>query len=181
MSDGTSTTTFVSPVNNLCVVRENARRKPLGENGDFINTPGKRSQFIDGRLVVSDPEELQELRESDSYEKLFFELGSEPGRAGASTAELHRRIMDLTFAGDYAAIADILVGERTNLSRPDVIASCEAAIANAGVAAPAKPDTPEHEIERIRLGAAVGPTPGAEDLVPAESPEGTPAAAPPQG
>lgn len=182
MSDGTVTTTFVSPTNNLRIVRANARRKPVGENGDFINIPGVYSQFIDGQLVVSDPEELEQLRKSDSFGKLFFEFGNEPSRPGASTADLHRKIMNLTFAGDYAAIADILVGERTTLSRPDVIAACEAAISNAGLAAPAKPETPEHELDRIRLGAAVGPTPGAEGLVPTETPEGTPAAAPaPQG
>jgi hypothetical protein len=178
-TNSTISTTFVSPTNNLRIVFENARRKLVGENGDFVNLPGVYCQFVEGELVVSDPVELDKLRESDSYGKLFFELGQEPGRPGASTAELHKEILDLVFAGRYDTIADILVKERTTLSRPDVISSCEAAIANAGLQSPSKPGTPEHEIERLRLGAAVGPQPGADDLVPTETVTGAPAAAPP--
>jgi hypothetical protein len=173
-----TTATFVSPVNNLRLVEKQGRRRPLGEHGDFENIPGVVHEFTEGRFVESDGEVLDFLRSHPQFGRLFFEQGAEPDRPGGSTAEIHKKIMDLAFDGDYGAIADILVGERTNLSRQDVIAACETALTRANLAVPVKPETPEHEIERLRLGPAAGPQPGAADLVPTETEKGTPAAAP---
>lgn len=173
-----STTTFLSPTNNLRLVEKAARRKPLGEHGDFENIPGVTHEFTEGRLVVSDPETIEWLRDHEALGQLFYEVGNEPDRPGESTAKIHQAIIDHAFNGEFDKIADILVQERTTLSRPDVIAACEAALNKGGEDEPPLPETPEHEIERVRLGPASGPQAGQEDLVPTTTEEGTPAAEP---
>ena len=42
----------------------------------------------------------------------------------------------------------------------EVIAACVAALNSGGVEQPAKPDTPLHELQRVRMGPTAGTTPG---------------------
>lgn len=179
MTESTTTSkTFVSKTSNLRLVKKPARRKPIGEHGDFINVPGEDVVFREGRYATSDPGEINFLVDHPNNGRLFHEIGAAPDRPGENTAELHAEIQNAIFDADYDKVADILVRERTTLSRPDVIAACETALLRAGAAVPEKPSAPEHELERVRLSKAVGDQPGAEGLVPAETSTGAPAAAP---
>ncbi|MGE5152010.1 MAG: hypothetical protein ACM3II_17985, partial [Rhodospirillaceae bacterium] len=161
-----TSTTFISPCNNLRLVKTPARRRMVGEGGDFENVPGTDVQFAEGQLVVTDADIYAWLHDHPSNGQLFYELGAEPDRPGENSADVHKKIMEAVYEGNYDVVADILVQERTTLSRPDVIAACEVALQKAGAQLPEAPETPEHELERVRLGPAVGPQPGAQDLAP---------------
>lgn len=173
--------TFYSTASNYRVVERPARRRPLGEGGDFEIVPGKDFQFYDGKLVVTDAEDIKWLRNYESFGKFYFE-----DVPVESSADILAEIMGKALSGDFAAIADILVAERTALSRPEVISACEAAINKGGGELPARPDTPLHELDRVRVGPAAGVTPGVSpDPVPGtplvdpttlEAPPGAPAA-----
>lgn len=165
MSDSNETTTaapegvlFTSTADNYRVVKSPARRKPLGESGEYEVVKGKSFQFFDGELRVTDPDDIAWLREYPSYGMYYFEPEIAP--VPESSAGIQRVIMEKALAGDFDSIADILVAERTALSRPDVLASCEAAINAGGKELPAKPDVPLHEQQRVRMGPAAGITPG---------------------
>lgn len=156
----TEQVTFTSRASNLCVVRSPARRRPIAETGEFEVTKGVRYQFFDGVLGPGEltDDDIAWLRSSDAYGKLFFEPETAP--APENSAGLQTVIMEKALSGDFSGIADILVAERTALSRPEVIAACEAAINAGGAQLPAKPDTPLHEVARVRVGPAAGETPG---------------------
>lgn len=152
--------TFSSKASNLRIVRDPARRKQLGESGEYEVIPGKSYQFYDGVLGPGGltPDDIDWLRGYQSYGKLYFEPETAP--VVENSAGLQRVIMEKALAGDFGAIADILVAERTALSRPEVIAACEAAINAGGGELPAKPETPLHELQRVRVGPTAGVTPG---------------------
>lgn len=167
--------TFVSPTNELRLVKKPTRRKPIGEGGDFINVPGESVTFREGQLVVSSPELLSWLRDHPEYGRLFHEQGAEPDRPREDTSAVHSLIMELALEGKTNQIADILVAERSSYSRPDVIAACETALNKAGEQAPALPQVPEHELERVRMPPAGAPP--VDPLQPGPpSPEGNPTA-----
>lgn len=173
--------TFYSTSGNYRVVQKPARRRPIGEGGDFEIVPGKDFQFYDGKLVVTDAQDIDWLREYVSFGTYYFE--EVPVE---SSADILAEIMGQALEGDFTSIADTLVAERTALSRPEVIAACEAAINKSGGQLPARPDTPLHELDRLRVGPAAGVTPGVSpDPVPGtplvdpatlEAPLGSPAA-----
>lgn len=167
--------TFVSPTNELRLVKTPTRRKPIGEGGDFINVPGESVTFREGQLVVSSPELLSWLRDHVEYGRLFHEQGAEPDRPREDTSAIHGLIVELALDGKTDQIADILVAERSSYSRPDVIAACEKALNKAGEQAPPLPQVPEHELERVRMPPAAAPP--VESLQPGPpSPEGNPTA-----
>jgi hypothetical protein len=151
--------TFHSEASNLRVVKKNARRRPIGEAGDFENVPGEDFQFIDGTLTVTDQADIDWLRNYESFGNLYYEPGATPPGVESSVA-LQTVIMEKALAGAFDEIASILVAERSALSRPDVIASCEAAINAGGAQLPAVPDVPLHELHRVRMGPTAGETPG---------------------
>lgn len=156
MSDEQNSVTFVSPTNDLRLVREPARRRMIGETGDYEMVPGASVQFRDGVLVTSDEAEVSWLRDHEQNGGIFHERGNEPGRVGGDTADIHREIIKLAFAGSYDAIADILLKERSSLSRPDVLAACEQALDAGGAPEVPLPETPAHELIYQRDAAAVG-------------------------
>lgn len=144
-STDTTSTTFVSPTNNLTLVREPARRKMVGDRGDYVNLPGHRVEFVDGELVSDDPGLIEWLRGHDQYGALFHERGNEPDLPGGDVTADVELVIDLAFDNKYEEIADLLVRERSTLSRPAVIAACEKALNRGGGEIPPKPETPAHE------------------------------------
>jgi len=153
---GAPTVTFVSKTNNLRLVKKNARNQPIGESGDYRQIPGEDFQFYDGVLNVSDPDDLAWLRAHGELGKLFHERGAEADRPVEDSSALHKELVELAYDGKFAEIADILTAERSTYSRPDVLAACEAFLTSGGSDVPAKPETPEHELERTRTEPAVG-------------------------
>lgn len=180
----TESVSFHSEASNYRLVREPMRNRAIGESGSFEVVGGRDYQFYDGVLTVTDVDDIQWLRDNESNGRYYWEVGVED-RANNS-ADLQAVIMKKALAGDFGAIAEILVAERSALSRPEVISACEAAINAGGETLPPKPDTPLHEVQRVRVGPTAGPTPGVSpDPVPGspmvdpstlETPPGAPAA-----
>lgn len=154
-----SPVTFHSEASNYRVVIKPARRRQIGESNESEIIPGKDIQFYDGVFVAHTQEEIDFLRGYGSYGEYYWEVGSAEDRPENSAAT-QKLIIEKAMAGDLDSVADILVAERSALSRPEVIAACEAALSAGGGELPAKPDTPLHELQRVRMGPAAGTTPG---------------------
>lgn len=150
---------FHSEASNYRLVRDPMRRRQLGEANEFEVVPGTTYEFVDGVLRVTDSDDIEWLRNSDSYGRFFWEIGGDGDRT-QNSADLQKLIMQKALSGDFDGIADILVAERSALSRPEVIASCTAALEAADQGLPAPPATPLHEQQRVRMGPAAGITPG---------------------
>lgn len=163
--------TFVSTDQNLRLVKDPADER-LAKDGRRVPVPGTTYEFNNGELQVArdDSEALAFLREHDANgsnedsasEKLFWERGNEPDRPSPDASPVLRKIVQLTSDGDADAIADIYLNERSSYSRPEVLAAAETAIEALDGEVPEKPQTPEHEVERVRAEPAVGDTPGVE-------------------
>lgn len=189
MNDTTTTAaeevTFHSEAGNYRVVMEPMRRHRVGESNEVEVVGGKDIQFYDGVYTTKDPEEIAFLREYESNGRFYWELGSSADTPGDARG-LIREIVKKGYEGDFARVAEILVAERTAQSRPDVLAACEAVLEGADQQLPPKPETPLHEVQRLRVGPAAGVTPGqSPDLVAGspvvepsslEQPPGAPAA-----
>lgn len=158
MSDNTqeTSTTFVSTCNELALVKEATRRRMVGDRGDYVTIPGSKITFVDGELVASDPELIEWLRSHEQYGALFHERGAEPDLPGGDVSAEIELIIDLAFDNQYDKIADLLVRERSTLSRPAVIAACEKALNRGGGDVPPLPETPAHELTYQRDPAAGG-------------------------
>ncbi len=150
---------FQSEASNYRVVREPQRRVQIAETNEFEVRPGKTFEFYDGVLRVTDPDDIEWLRNYESYGQYFWEIGSEEDRS-VSAAELQKEIMECALAGNFDRVADILVAERTAESRPGIIAACVAALEAGDEEPPTLPDTPLHEQQRVRIGPTAGITPG---------------------
>lgn len=168
-----SPVTFHAEASNYRVVVEPQRNQRVGETNQTEVVGGKDIQFYDGVFVATTQEEIDFLRDYESNGTYYWEVGS-PEDKPDDSAGLQRLIIEKALAGDQDAIADILVAERTSQSRPAVIAACEGALNSMGGELPQKPDTPLHELQRVRMGPTAGITPGVSpDPVP-----GTPAVNP---
>lgn len=161
--------TFHSEASNYRIVQDRMRRRQIGESGEVEVVGGKTIQFYDGVYTTSDPEEIKYLRESDSNGRFFWELNSEADRP-TDASGLIKEIIKKGSKGDYGRVAEILVAERTATSHPDVLAACTAVLEAAEEELPARPQTPLHEIQRVRVGPTAPPTPGVPpDLQPGEA------------
>lgn len=150
---------FQSEASNYRVVREPQRRVQIAETNEFEVRPGRTFEFYDGVLRVTDSDDIEWLRNYESYGKLYWEIGTEEDRS-ISAAELQKEIMEKALEGDFDRVADILVAERTGQSRPGIIAACVAALEAGEEDLPPAPDVPLHEQQRVRIGPAAGITPG---------------------
>lgn len=150
---------FHSEASNYRIVREPSRRKQIGEGSDFEIRDGKIYQFYDGVLRVTDSDDIEWLRDYESNGRYYFEV-DDPNRRATETAALQTEVMEKALEGDFDRIADILVAERHALSRPEIITACTAALNAGDQDQPEPPQTPLHEIQRVRTGPTAGVTPG---------------------
>jgi hypothetical protein len=151
---------FRSGASNYSVTREVSRRRQLGERDEFEITPGRRYEFVDGVYVAKTADDAEWLRNYESFGTYYWEPESDNAPRAADSAGLQALIMKAALAGDRDTIADVLVAERSAESRPAVISACETALVQMGAEGPAKPPAPLHEVQRLRVGAAEGETPG---------------------
>lgn len=160
---------FQSKASNYRLVMVPQRRRQIGESNESEIVGGKAIQFYDGVYKTSDPEEIDFLRNYASNGTFYFEVGSDNDHPD-DAAGLLKEVIQKSAEGDFDRIAEILVAERHNLSRPAVITACEAALIAYEQALPDKPATPLHEVQRVRVGPTAGETPG----VSPDPVEGTP-------
>lgn len=163
---GTEAVIFHSPTNNLRLVRVQATRR-MNDRGEFDTTPGEAHVFQNGTFTVtSDLEDRYPgltdwLRKHRQNGVLFHEPAKiEPSRHGSDSSEVIARIFELAASGDVSAIGDILVEERSDQSRAEVIVACEKAIEQADGSLPPPPPEPTHQVERTRpdvVASAGGP------------------------
>lgn len=151
--------TFHSEASNYRKVVKPMRRKQVGESSEIEVVGGETIEFYDGVYSTSDPDEIAFLREDASNGVYFWEVNTEADRP-TDASGLIKEIIRKGREGDFDRVAAILVGERTALSRPDVLATCEAILEDAQQQLPPKPNTPLHELDRVRIGPAAGVTPG---------------------
>lgn len=169
---------FTSPTNNLRIVKIKTTRR-MSESGEWDERPGQTLTFSEGQFRCDkDSDEYRFLHEHPSNgsndgasRSLFYEIGDEPPSL-AETNELLRKVLDLALDGELEALADLLVAERSSESRPEVIAAIEKAIEKSGGELPPLPETPEHEITRVRREPAVG-----QAVPPVDSPGPAPVSA----
>lgn len=170
----TSKVAFVSTDQNLRLVKDPADER-LGKDGRRVPIHGKTYEFKNGELLVDsgDSDALTFLREHDANgsnqestgtETLFWERGSEPDRPSPDSSGILREIVRKTADGDADGLADLFLQERSSYSRPEVLAAATTAIEALEGDVPAPPQTPEHEVERVRAQPAVGDTPGVQPL-----------------
>lgn len=172
---------FHSGSSNLTVVREVSRRRPIGEGNEFDVTPGRRYEFVDGTYVARTQDDADWLRNYESFGQLYYEPESDSAPRAADSSGLQVEIIKAALGGDRDTISDILVAERSGESRPAVLTACEAALIQMGGGdLPAKPDTPLHEVQRVRVGPTAGVTPGVSPDPVAGSPTVDPSTLQPQ-
>jgi hypothetical protein len=129
---------YLSSCNNLRLRREPIRKKQLGEGTDFTTTDGDGVEFINGRLIASDPGLIEWLDNHPSNGTLFHKVGfGADGNTADNSAQLISEVVKLAFQGEYQRIADIMIAERNTYKRPDVIAACETVLNEVAGSTPA--------------------------------------------
>lgn len=152
---------FHSGASNYTIVRKPERRRQLGESNEFEAVAGQRYEFVDGVYAAKTQDDVDWLRaQSDSYGTFYWEPESANAPRVADSSGLQAEIMKAALAGDRDTISDILIAERSGESRPAVLVACETALIQMGQELPAKPDSPLHEAQRVRMGPTAGVTPG---------------------
>lgn len=132
--EGPPLATFLSNCLNYKLVVKPQRRKQVGETGEFFLEHGNYIEFRDGRLVVpADRQDMYDfLKNHPEFGRAFYEMGRDAsGALLDDSGEVTQRIVQLTFAGDFDAIADILLAELNGKERPSIIKAAEAAIEGA--------------------------------------------------
>jgi hypothetical protein len=171
---------FASGASNYSVTRTPPRRHQIGETNEFETTPARRYEFVNGTYVAKTQDDVDWLRGYESFGTYYWEPESANAPRAADSSGLQAEIIKAALAGDRDTIADVLVAERSGESRPAVLVACEAALTQMGQALPPKPDTPFHELDRVRMGPTAGVTPGVSPDPVAGSPTVDPATLQPE-
>jgi hypothetical protein len=143
---------FRSSVQNLRLVIEPTRPR-MAADGTVLTEPGKAIDFRRGVYETSDSEEIEFLRDHEEYQQLFHEEGEEPDRVD-DQAEVLGLVVQALANKDDDALYDLYKKEIAAHSRQPVldaiVKGLEAIDADASDDALPTPETPVHQLERVR-------------------------------
>jgi hypothetical protein len=132
---------YTSTCANLRLVKDQIRRKQIGEGKDFTYTDGSVVEFLNGNFETAEPKLVDWLDGHHGAGILFHKIGfGADGHTGDDSARLVSEIIGMAFSGDYQKIADVMLAERNSYSRPDVLAACERILTEAAVETASDPD-----------------------------------------
>lgn len=120
-------TVFVSADPTKRVIRIPARKR-YNERGELEVLEGKRYEFKDGRLELTEQDDIEWMRNHPKLNVKFVEVGNEPDRERPTLAERMVEVGQAAASADTVKLAELYEAEESTYNRTPAMEAIKAAL-----------------------------------------------------
>jgi hypothetical protein len=142
--------TFISRARDFQITLKTEGLPMQDANGIVVaRTPGHRVHFTRGEYTAKTSQEIQMLRDADTYGREFWEVGQQPGAIHPPTEEVLADIMTFLARRQADKLRDIQEREEETHKRPEILTTVARALGELGDTEHGKraPGRPKAEVE----------------------------------